>query len=173
MSSGKAVRKGSGSLGGRKYQVIAVLLTYFSLASTAAPPITKYLFEEGAKAHSAAGSKSPQDNPQAKGPVNPVAAIAAFVVFVFGLARLTELAGEASAAESATDWTRALTAWREAILLLPEGSRQRASATAFPSSLPYCSPYAPAASPMTRASMTTGQVSPSSPDSSSLSACCV
>jgi Zn-dependent protease len=43
-------------------------------------------------------------------------------------ARLTELAAEGSAAEAAQEWTRALTAWREAVMLLPDGSRQKAAA---------------------------------------------
>lgn len=41
--------------------------------------------------------------------------------------RLTELATAAGAAERAGDWTAALTAWREAVLLLPPGTRQRAA----------------------------------------------
>lgn len=43
-------------------------------------------------------------------------------------ARLTELAGLAAAAEQSEDWTGALAAWREAVLLLPPGTRQRAAA---------------------------------------------
>ncbi len=46
---GKAVRKGSGSLGGRKYQVMAVLLTYISIASTNLPAITKIFSEKAQK----------------------------------------------------------------------------------------------------------------------------
>jgi len=42
--------------------------------------------------------------------------------------RLTGLAAQASAAETSGDLTRALTAWREAVLLLPVGSRQKAVA---------------------------------------------
>lgn len=81
---GKAVRKGSGSLGGRKYQVIAVLLTYFSIASTGVPPITKYLFEQGSKAK-AARSANPETVPP-KVHMNPVVALALLVAIVFGLA---------------------------------------------------------------------------------------
>ncbi len=54
---GKAVRKGSGSLGGRRYQVVAVLLTYFSIASTNVPPIIKYMSEQARK-HAAASTPS-------------------------------------------------------------------------------------------------------------------
>jgi Zn-dependent protease len=39
-------------------------------------------------------------------------------------ARLTVLASAAAAAEQSEDWTGALSAWREAITLLPAGSRQ-------------------------------------------------
>ena len=42
--------------------------------------------------------------------------------------RLTELASAAALAEQNEDWTGALTAWREAIMLLPVGSRQRQAA---------------------------------------------
>jgi Zn-dependent protease len=41
--------------------------------------------------------------------------------------RLAELATSAGAVERAGDWTAALTFWREAVLLLPAGSRQRAA----------------------------------------------
>lgn len=43
-------------------------------------------------------------------------------------ARLTELASMAALAEQHEDWTGALTAWREAVTLLPPGSRQRQAA---------------------------------------------
>ena len=46
---GKAVRKGSGSMGGRRYQALAILLTYFSIASTYVPPLTKAFYAEAAK----------------------------------------------------------------------------------------------------------------------------
>lgn len=39
--------------------------------------------------------------------------------------RLAELASAAGAAERSGDWTGALTAWREAVVLLPPGTRQR------------------------------------------------
>ncbi len=41
-------------------------------------------------------------------------------------ARLAELASAAGNAERAGDWSGALTAWREAVVLLPPGTRQRA-----------------------------------------------
>ncbi len=46
---GKAVRKGSGSLGGRRYQIMAVLLTYASIASSHVPAILSYFNELAAK----------------------------------------------------------------------------------------------------------------------------
>jgi len=51
---GKAVRKGSGGLGGRRYQVMAVLLTYASIASTSVPSITRYFDQQAAKVAPAA-----------------------------------------------------------------------------------------------------------------------
>lgn len=42
--------------------------------------------------------------------------------------RLRELVAKGSTAENAGDWTAALAAWREAVALLPPGSRQRAVA---------------------------------------------
>ena len=47
---GKAVRKGSGSIGGRKYQALAMVLTYFSIASTYVPPLTKAFYARGREA---------------------------------------------------------------------------------------------------------------------------
>lgn len=55
---GKAVRKGSGTLGGRRYQALAMALTYFSIASTYVPPITKAFYAEAAK-HQAAENAAP------------------------------------------------------------------------------------------------------------------
>src|SRR5712692_6077319 len=46
---GKAVRKGSGSIGGPRYQALAMVLTYFSIASTYVPPLTKAFYAEAAK----------------------------------------------------------------------------------------------------------------------------
>jgi Zn-dependent protease len=43
-------------------------------------------------------------------------------------ARLTELASAAATAEQNEDWSGALTAWREAVMLLPPGTRQRQAA---------------------------------------------
>jgi len=85
---GKAVRHGSGMRGGRKYQVIAVLLTYFSIASTSVPDITKALFEQAAKARGAqAGGQSNSPVPaKPAAPVNPALAVVVLVAVVFGLA---------------------------------------------------------------------------------------
>lgn len=47
---GKAVRKGSGSLGGLRYQIAAVLLTYASIAATRVPEIASYYERAAAKA---------------------------------------------------------------------------------------------------------------------------
>jgi hypothetical protein len=50
---GKAVRKGSGSMGGRKYQALAMVLTYFSIASTYVPPMTKAFYAQAQKQEAA------------------------------------------------------------------------------------------------------------------------
>jgi hypothetical protein len=42
---GKAIRFGSGNIGGRRYQFLAVLLTYLSICSSAVPAITKGLYQ--------------------------------------------------------------------------------------------------------------------------------
>ena len=82
---GKAVRKGSGSLGGRRYQIIAVLLTYFSIASTNIPPLVKYM-AESAKKHAAAAKPlvNTAPPPQIRAP-KPLL-LAAGVALLFGLA---------------------------------------------------------------------------------------
>jgi hypothetical protein len=83
---GKAVRKGSGSLGGRRYQIVAVLLTYFSIASTNIPPIVKYLSQQSQKKHAAASSPSITTDPAP--PIRAPKPLLALVgiVFLFGLA---------------------------------------------------------------------------------------
>ncbi len=53
---GQAVRKGSGGLGGRRYQIIAVALTYVSIASSHLPAILTYFGEHAAKSGHAIGS---------------------------------------------------------------------------------------------------------------------
>ncbi len=75
---GKAVRKGSGSLGGRRYQIIAVILTYLSVASAHVPDITKVFYAQAAKAE--------QQSPVAQ--ASPVVHIGyvRFYALVFGLA---------------------------------------------------------------------------------------
>jgi hypothetical protein len=80
---GKAVRKGSGSLGGRRYQILAVLLTYFSIASTNVPPIIKYMSEHATK-NQAAASTPPAPKPPIRLP-KPLGVLAG-IVLLFGLA---------------------------------------------------------------------------------------
>jgi hypothetical protein len=46
---GKAVRKGSGSIGGPRYQALAIVLTYFSIASTNIPPLSRAFYAEAEK----------------------------------------------------------------------------------------------------------------------------
>jgi hypothetical protein len=59
---GKAVRKGSGSLGGKKYQALAMLLTYFSISSTYVPPLTKAFYAAAAK-HEKIEASAPAQSP--------------------------------------------------------------------------------------------------------------
>jgi hypothetical protein len=79
---GKAVRKGSGSLGGRRYQILAVLLTYFSIASTNVPPIVKYMTEQARKHTAASTPPAPKPPISLPKPLQFVAGI----VLLFGLA---------------------------------------------------------------------------------------
>ncbi len=53
---GKAVRKGSGGLGGRRYQIIAVALTYASIASSHLPSIVTYFGQHAAKSGQVIGT---------------------------------------------------------------------------------------------------------------------
>lgn len=53
---GKAIRKGSGGLGGRRYQIMAVLLTYASIASSHLPAILTIFNEHATKLGHALGS---------------------------------------------------------------------------------------------------------------------
>src|SRR5439155_26102796 len=50
---GKAVRRGSGNRGGRAYQVLAIVLTYFAIVSTYIPLAVKEFGSKGALADSA------------------------------------------------------------------------------------------------------------------------
>lgn len=85
---GKAVRKGSGSLGGRKYQVMAVLLTYISIASTNLPAITKIFSEKAQKMEQMTATAGSTVNPGV--PANRTRAAFAnsprFYIFAFVLA---------------------------------------------------------------------------------------
>jgi len=63
---GKAVRKGSGSLGGKKYQALAMLLTYFSISSTYVPPLTKAFYAAAAQ-HEKIEASAPAQSPAGTG----------------------------------------------------------------------------------------------------------
>lgn len=83
---GKAVRKGSGGLGGRRYQIMAVLLTYASVASTHVPAITKYFDAQAAKAEQSSIGSGNQVSSET--PARPVlhAGSVSFYAWVFALA---------------------------------------------------------------------------------------
>lgn len=61
---GKAMMKGSGGLGGRRYQIVAVLLTYAAV-SMAAIPITIAEFSKEKKQHAESQAQVPQSSDSA------------------------------------------------------------------------------------------------------------
>ncbi|MFN7997857.1 MAG: hypothetical protein U0Q18_29830 [Bryobacteraceae bacterium] len=83
---GKAVRKGSGSFGGRRFQVLAVLLTYASIASTHVPGITKYFFEQSRARAAAASNVQPGSAVPQQSREKSAVAMAVFFGMVFLLA---------------------------------------------------------------------------------------
>jgi len=92
---GKAVRKGSGAIGGRKYQVLAILLTYFSISSTFVPPLTKGYYEAAAKQEKIEAEKLSQAAPGTPAPPSKVRHIGAvpFYAFMFVLALAAPILG--------------------------------------------------------------------------------
>jgi hypothetical protein len=77
---GKAVRQGSGSLGGRRYQVLAVLLTYMSIASTNVPAIVK-----AGRAQAQKYQQARQTTLAAGAPVRPLPPAAVRAVVFYGM----------------------------------------------------------------------------------------
>lgn len=58
---GKAVFVGSGKRGGRRYQVLATVLTYFAISVSYVPAMLMQMVEEGEQASAAAGAAAPAD----------------------------------------------------------------------------------------------------------------
>jgi hypothetical protein len=91
---GKAVRKGSGSLGGRRYQALAMVLTYFSIASTYVPPLTKAFYAEAAKHNTAeAGTPAQPATDTAVPPRKIRLGVVPFYSFMFVLALAAPVLG--------------------------------------------------------------------------------
>jgi hypothetical protein len=91
---GKAVRKGSGSMGGRKYQALAMVLTYFSIASTYVPPLTKAFYARAEK-QQAAETQAFAQSPGTQAPRTKVVHIGVvpFYAFMFLLALAAPVLG--------------------------------------------------------------------------------
>jgi hypothetical protein len=110
---GMAVRKGSGGVGGRKYQALAMALTYVSITASYVPFVLKGLYEGAQKtAHEKADTakktgdgSDPEAKPQDQAPATDATAhrpklsvlsLLAFVAIVFGLAFASPFLGGAS-----------------------------------------------------------------------------
>src|SRR5947207_10551445 len=69
---GKAMMKGSGGLGGRRYQISALLLTYAAVSLAAVPVfISEIRKEKSSQSHSHVQSQSPNTADKQPGPENP------------------------------------------------------------------------------------------------------
>jgi hypothetical protein len=91
---GKAVRKGSGSMGGRKYQALAMVLAYFSIASTYVPPLTKAFYAEAQKHQAAETQAFAQAAPGTPAPRPKVhLGVVSFYAFMFVLALAAPILG--------------------------------------------------------------------------------
>lgn len=91
---GKAVRKGSGSMGGRKYQALAMVLAYFSIASTYVPPLTKAFYAEAQKRQVAETQTFAQAAPGTPTPRPKVhLSVVPFYAFMFVLALAAPILG--------------------------------------------------------------------------------
>ena len=76
---GKAMQMGSGGVGGRRYQVVAVLLTYFAVSISAVP-----IAIEQSRVHHQAQAQSAEDGTQPRAHVNVGQAVA--VLALVGIA---------------------------------------------------------------------------------------
>jgi hypothetical protein len=91
---GKAVRKGSGSLGGKRYQALAMLLTYFSISSTYVPPLTKAFYAAAAKHEKVEGAAVTQAPAATDAPRQKVRlGVVPFYAFMFVLALAAPVLG--------------------------------------------------------------------------------
>jgi len=91
---GKAMIKGSGGRGGRKLQIIAVLLTYGSITTGYVPTILKAMRQKQLKAeasHQAAAPAKARTEAFVPTPTGKVTAVAVFLAFMVGFALVTPL----------------------------------------------------------------------------------
>ena len=84
---GKAIVTGSGGLGGRRYQIAAVLLTYMAVSLAAVPiALSQHMKQRSAQQHAQVGDSSMSGAPQAVSPPKMSAAKAVGVLALIGLA---------------------------------------------------------------------------------------
>jgi hypothetical protein len=86
---GKAMIHGSGGRGGRKLQIVAVLLTYGSITTGYVPSILKGLYQKPLKTEASSKAASParvRTEAFVKKPIGKVMAAAVFLAFIIGLA---------------------------------------------------------------------------------------
>jgi len=78
---GYAVRKGAGGRGGRRFQVLAVVLTYLAVGLAYTPLVVKGAIESRTKAGASATARTPEDTTATRpSAIKLVAVIAGFVV---------------------------------------------------------------------------------------------
>src|SRR5882724_4666958 len=86
---GKAMMRGSGGRGGRKFQIAAVLLTYGSITTGFVPSILKGLYQKPLKTEASSKPASParaRTEAFVKTPIGKVVAVVVFLAFIVGLA---------------------------------------------------------------------------------------
>jgi hypothetical protein len=86
---GKAMMHGSGGCGGRKFQIVAVLLTYGSITTGYVPSILKGLYQKPPKIEASTEPPSPaliRTEAFVKTPLGKLVAAVVFLAFIVGLA---------------------------------------------------------------------------------------
>ena len=94
---GRAVRTGSYGLGGRRLQIVAVILTYLSITTSYAPLIVKSVWDSNKKEDSAtagkAGAANPGTAPQEKVAAPPPSGLLFAVAFIIGISLISPFLG--------------------------------------------------------------------------------
>ena len=91
---GKAMMHGSGGRGGRKLQIVAVLLTYGSITTGYVPSIIKGLYQKPLKTEASSKAASParvRTEAFVNKPIGKVVAVVVFLAFIVGLALVSPL----------------------------------------------------------------------------------